>query len=473
MITKRKYLSISLIIEQFGITISLVLSGFLIFQLISMSKIESNHNKYPLIALYDDLKPETKKISFGFWPGTSSGYLEDGKTVTFTCSSSDDYHSCQKIDAISSIEYTKWRGKTLYTSNKTSLYEYSSLFNQSVSYGEQCPMGKKQCGILDTMNNIMCIDKEEICPINLIIFTNETEPPKEYPYNFGKISFDKTNLFFTNEAINHTIISQFTVGENFCMNPNEVESHFDKIYPLEDSKGISNCTTVINNTKYNPHYFRLDTDTVFSLYSDNGIFEAVSKLPLFSFDKLVNSNISLFFKPFIGYDKKCVGNKINSKLLQLETYEVMINSCILVEVITMICLFPTIPVYCCLLVWMAQLNYQKVNKYSKIRIIFALGGAVELGVMITIACISMENLCIDEVSTMIYKHLMKGKTFVVIESIIKILLLCFPLVNSYILNKMTINNEEEVIYNMTTTPIDNFVTTEGNMKNYEPAPNFA
>ena len=38
---------------------------------------------------------------------------------------------------------------------------------------------------------------------------------------------------------------------------------------------------------------------------------------------------------------------------------------------------------------------------------------------------------------------------------------------------MKINNEETVINDMTTTPIDNFVTSEGNMKNYEPAHNFA
>ena len=81
----------------------------------------------------------------------------------------------------------------------------------------------------------------------------------------------------------------------------------------------------------------------------------------------------------------------------------------------------------------------------------------------------MENLCVDEISTMIYNNLMKGKAFAVIESIIKIILLCFPLVNSYTLNKMKINNEETVINDMTTTPIDNFVTSEGNMKNYEPA----
>ena len=129
MITKKKYLRITLIIEAFGIIISLVLSCFNIAQLISMSRIESNHNKTPLIGLYDDFKPETKKISFGIWPGTSSCYLENGKTVTSTCSSDDDYHSCKEIKSISPIEYTKWRGKTLYTSNKTSLYEYSSLLN--------------------------------------------------------------------------------------------------------------------------------------------------------------------------------------------------------------------------------------------------------------------------------------------------------------------------------------------------------
>ena len=151
----------------------------------------------------------------------------------------------------------------------------------------------------------------------------------------------------------------------------------------------------------------------------------------------------------------------------------MINICIWVEVVTTICLLPTMVVYCCLLFSNMLMNNQTWNKYSKYRLIISFFGVAELGIMITLCCISVENLCVDEISTMIYNNLMKGKAFAVIESIIKIILLCFPLVNSYTLNKMKINNEETVINDMTTTPIDNFVTSEGNMKNYEPAHNFA
>ena len=35
--------------------------------------------------------------------------------------------------------------------------------------GEQFAEGEKKCGILDTFGNIMCVNKEEECPINLVV----------------------------------------------------------------------------------------------------------------------------------------------------------------------------------------------------------------------------------------------------------------------------------------------------------------
>ena len=69
----------------------------------------------------------------------------------------------------------------------------------------------------------------------------------------------------------------------------------------------------------------------------------------------------------------------------------MINICIWVEVITTICLLPTMVVYCCLLFSNMLMNNQIWNKYSKYRLIISFLGVAELGIMITLCCISMEN----------------------------------------------------------------------------------
>ena len=38
---------------------------------------------------------------------------------------------------------------------------YQSLLEKAVSKGEKCPEGYKQCGILDSLNNIMCIEEDK------------------------------------------------------------------------------------------------------------------------------------------------------------------------------------------------------------------------------------------------------------------------------------------------------------------------
>ena len=89
-------------------------------------------------------------------------------------------------------------------------YTYSSLFNQTMSSGKECNEGKKKCGVLDIMNNTMCIDKDKECPINLILLSNSSIPPSEYKYIFSHISFsDGSYLHFTNEAIYQSYILYF------------------------------------------------------------------------------------------------------------------------------------------------------------------------------------------------------------------------------------------------------------------------
>ena len=43
---------------------------------------------------------------------------------------------------------------------------YEFLITSSVKKCEPCPDNTKQCGILDTLGNIMCIDVNSECPIN-------------------------------------------------------------------------------------------------------------------------------------------------------------------------------------------------------------------------------------------------------------------------------------------------------------------
>ena len=48
-------------------------------------------------------------------------------------------------------------------------HSYKELLESTVKKGEQFAEGEKKCGILDTFGNIMCVNKEEECPINLVV----------------------------------------------------------------------------------------------------------------------------------------------------------------------------------------------------------------------------------------------------------------------------------------------------------------
>ena len=68
-----------------------------------------------------------------------------------------------------------------YTVSKKTYGEYRK---DSVKKGEHCKEGYKQCGILDSLNNTMCITVDEQCPINSIYITNNEQSPDDgYTYH--------------------------------------------------------------------------------------------------------------------------------------------------------------------------------------------------------------------------------------------------------------------------------------------------
>ena len=105
---------------------------------------------------------------------------------------------------------------------------YESLLTSSVKKGEPCPDNTKQCGILDTLGNIMCIDVNTDCPINLILVTEDNNIPSEYKYTFTTVKLNNTYLHYTNEAIDKYILAKFLKKDGteyklspFIQNPDE------------------------------------------------------------------------------------------------------------------------------------------------------------------------------------------------------------------------------------------------------------
>lgn len=227
-------------------------------------------------------------------------------------------HFCIAIHSSNDINITKWKGKKLFTSLIDDFYTYSSLFNNSVSNGNECNEGKKKCEYLDTMNNIMCISKEKECPINLILLSSSSQPPSEYQYTFSRIQFNDGNyLYYTNEAINNHILYRFKISDkDVCFVQNEYNSPYEPY--ILDHYDHYGCKSSINTTHSNYKY--IDSINKYSLYESNNIIPSLEKLTNYPLNELKNQLTSLYYSTFIGYDKECL-KKNNINIFEDKQYE--------------------------------------------------------------------------------------------------------------------------------------------------------
>ena len=145
-------------------------------------------------------------------------------------------------------------------------YNYSFYFQYLIKNNSICPNNTNKCGIFDTLNNILCLPIDIECPINNIIIGNSSKFDKEKIPNIEYIvkKINKNSLlYYTNKAINETIISQFILSKyGICADPKKKNNK-------ENENSCEN--RYINDLKYNPHYFKIDEDieTNYSLYASN------------------------------------------------------------------------------------------------------------------------------------------------------------------------------------------------------------
>ena len=107
---------------------------------------------------------------------------------------------------------------TLIKSN----YDYEYLLKHSK---KDCDLNYKKCGILDTLGNILCIPREENCPVNDIkvglISENATFLEKNYSICLSDKLDEGYALYYTNTAINNPIIVDIKFSESTPLYINE------------------------------------------------------------------------------------------------------------------------------------------------------------------------------------------------------------------------------------------------------------
>ncbi len=145
-------------------------------------------------------------------------------------------------------------------------HNYSFYFQYLIKNNNICPNNTNKCGIFDTLNNILCLPNNIECPINHIIIGNSSKFDEEkipkIEYVVKKINKNSL-LYYTNKAINESIISHFILSKyGICADPKK----------NNDNENDNSCENrYLNNLKYNPNYIKIDEDieTNYSLYASN------------------------------------------------------------------------------------------------------------------------------------------------------------------------------------------------------------
>ena len=289
-----------------------------------------------------DLGNESKKndisfryISFGKWKGTNIGCLckEDTKGL---CSKEDELNGCikerkynnkytQYYDICQCPKLTKgecseenirincedigprpennffFYKKTWFYSKRKYEYSYINILysNNIIGKNQKCPDGKKPCGKIDSLDNILCLNKDEECPINNIIFDDK---PNLKEYNTVKLAFNNSYYHFNNKETNKKIISDlFIFQDEPCYDSQEY--NWIKFNVLEKGDNRTECK-IINGKKIDYRYVYLDSVNQFQLYEDHYFTRHFLKDYIYQRDqeKMKNMKVNLYFRNFIGYN---------------------------------------------------------------------------------------------------------------------------------------------------------------------------
>lgn len=257
------------------------------------------------------LKPscdgDETKVILGVWDGTKEGCECNGIIYQQSCSDKQIENNCILLYENPPLNYTVFNSSFLCAKRMKIKYKELLKTNKIISSEETCPQNYKLCGVLDTLDRLLCVKDDETCPINTdtlrfqifnLFNRNETLSTSYHYLNY--------NLDSNNKTIPHLISSIKIIQFKPCINPNE--KFWDYHYILEPEE--QRCQTEIKGNSYDNRYIKL-TDLPISkleLYNENLITEKLKDIKDISLNRIKNDPINLFSKNFLGFDIKDLEN---------------------------------------------------------------------------------------------------------------------------------------------------------------------
>ena len=242
--------------------------------------------------------------------------------------------------------YDGW-GKIYNTGTITKIYNqyfihdkdertYFDYLKYTVAPGESCKENSNQCGIFNSAGRILCLPKEENCPLNGFGISDDPADPK-YTTDYEKIEVSdnfenkKYYFYYTNKNINDNIIASFTLSaDKPCYNSSQISWP----YIFEQSVHYEFCQTFDEETRSvrSKKYFEVSTDILLkTLYNENGIDTTNAN------EYAETSTVNLYARNFFHKDEKCE-KKYLDNISERYIWEIVIKIFYIISIVLTIAL---------------------------------------------------------------------------------------------------------------------------------------
>ena len=259
-----------------------------------------------------------EKVKFGIWQGTvkGCGIIKDGKKQAIILEEGQKCEDGEEIEEIPSQDILVYKGLSLSSSTKG---RYIDLLNDGsiVKKDKKCPNTKKNCGYIDTLKNILCLDNEVPCPISYVKI-QENEPTGIE--NINTIKGTNINFYYSNSPYSNSydipyILNSFKIADSImCALPNLYYSEIF-LYYLDGfrKKYSQNCVLKDYSQKVTAdkiRYHAIDEVDNYDLYEENKIIDKIKNSKLmeygFDIDKYKGNKLTLYVRTHFGFDIDCL-----------------------------------------------------------------------------------------------------------------------------------------------------------------------
>lgn len=252
------------------------------------------------------------------WPGMNEGCDCSGQssnpedTVTEgSCSrfKGSSQKKCKDIPSISNSTYSIWRNQHL-CGRRMKNTTYLNLYY--CKKGDVCKTGYKQCGLVDTLENRICIKIEEQCPLNFIkiVSADSTLTYSDPKYTVSNSITNGEVLVTSNKLIENKLVIQFLVSQGKpCLDNSYFNFDFEtnvlsKMYDRNQCQSI----TQDNLNQVYEDSIEVDEDSLIDVFECNNISDSLNTISNYKFPSK-EIKVKLYTRNYNGIKVECK-NKI-------------------------------------------------------------------------------------------------------------------------------------------------------------------